>query len=401
MPKYTTFTSGAFVEEFAISPYQSGCLNGLSFAVKDCMDIKNKVTGFGNPTWLDTHPPAVAHALCVELLLSQGAICAGKTVTDELTYSLVGENFFYGTPINPRCPDRVPGGSSSGSASSVACGLVDFALGTDTGGSIRVPASNCGIYGYRPTHGRIPTAGVLPLAPSLDTVGILAKDSATLKSVASTLLGLDFSNHVACHKIVLVEDVLTACEPNVQKAVLEYLDQHCSYSTIQLANITSKEVTLNWLRDLYVLLHSAEVWSVHGAWVESLKPKLGPITDYNLNQIAKVANRQMLGEGVKTREWFAKTLQKYLQDDVVLCFPTAPDIAPQKGVYSQRPEARRSGGYFQKLIGINAIAGLSRSPQITVPISDTKGMPIGISFLAGQNQDEWLFQVISQTRDTI
>jgi amidase len=167
--------ANAFVELFDLEPYQDGDLRNLTFAVKDCIDIKDKVTGCGNPTWQKTHPPATVNAICVEQVLNQGATCIGKTITDEITFSLDGENAHFGTPLNPKAPERVPGGSSSGSASAVACGLVDFALGTDTGGSIRVPASNCGIYGMRPSSGTISSAGIMPFAPSFDTAGILAK----------------------------------------------------------------------------------------------------------------------------------------------------------------------------------------------------------------------------------
>ena len=145
--------SGAFVETFELPPTADGPLAGLTFAVKDLIDVAGRPTGCGNPTWRDTHPPASVHAVCVEQLLASGARCVGKTVTDEMAFSLIGENHFYGTPLNPAAPDRVPGGSSSGSASAVACGLADFAFGTDTGGSVRVPASNCGLWGLRPSHG--------------------------------------------------------------------------------------------------------------------------------------------------------------------------------------------------------------------------------------------------------
>src|SRR3954447_12332292 len=168
--------SGAFVERFTLPPTRSGPLDGLTFAVKDIIDVAGHHTGCGNPTWRATHPPTTVSAVCVEQLLAAGARCEGKTITDEIAFSLLGENFFYGTPLNPKAPDRVPGGSSSGSASAVACGLVDFALGTDTGGSVRTPASNCGIIGIRPSHGIISVAGVMPLAPTLDTVGLFARD---------------------------------------------------------------------------------------------------------------------------------------------------------------------------------------------------------------------------------
>jgi len=397
MQKNDALTSGAFIEEFVMKPYQTGVLSNLSFAVKDCIDVKNKFTGFGNPTWLRTHPKATVNAICVDLLLSEGASCVGKTITDEFAYSLIGENFFYGTPKNPKCPDRVPGGSSSGSASSVACGIVDFALGTDTGGSIRVPASNCGIYGYRPSHGKISVAGVIPLAPSLDTVGVLAKNMKILNSVASVLLGeANISNEVSNYKIVVIEEILEACDPFIRASIHQYLDNNFrEYSTIKLSDIVSQDITVAWLFDLYVLLHSCEVWSMHGSWVESVKPKLGPIADYNFNNIAKLANRNQLSVGIRQREWFARKVQEYLKKDIILCFPTVPEIAPKRGFYSQNPEARTSSTYFQRLIGINAVAGLSRSPQITVPIDDTNSIPIGISFLAGQGKDKFLLEAMS------
>jgi len=162
---------------------------GLRFAVKDLIDICGLKTGCGNPSWRDTHPPARSHAVCVEQLLAAGAKCVGKTVSDELAFSLIGENHFYGTPLNPRAPDRVPGGSSSGSVSAVACALADFALGTDTGGSVRVPASNCGVWGLRPSHDFISVAGVMPFAPTFDTVGIHARTADILGSAAAVLLG--------------------------------------------------------------------------------------------------------------------------------------------------------------------------------------------------------------------
>jgi len=190
-PTITVAQSNAFVATCDLPPTASGQLDGLTFAVKDTIDVAGFKTGCGNPTWRDSHPAAVVNAVCVEQLLHAGARCIGKTISDELAFSLLGENHYYGTPLNARAPDRVPGGSSSGSAAAVACGLVDFALGTDTGGSIRVPASNCGIWGFRPSHDLISVAGVNPLAPSFDTVGVLANSGHVLANVGLALLTAD------------------------------------------------------------------------------------------------------------------------------------------------------------------------------------------------------------------
>ena len=160
-----------------------GPLRGLTFAVKDVFDIAGHRTGNGNPVWLETHPPATRTASAVERVLAAGASMVGKTHTDELAYSLNGENVHYGTPINPRSPGRIPGGSSSGSAVAVAGSLVDFALGSDCGGSVRLPASYCGIYGIRTTHGLVPADGVVDLAKSFDTVGWFARDATMMLRV--------------------------------------------------------------------------------------------------------------------------------------------------------------------------------------------------------------------------
>ena len=209
----------AFVQELEVDPTGSGPLDGLTFAVKDLIDIGGYKTGCGNPNWRYTHPPATVNAVCVEQLLAAGARCVGKTVTDELAFSLLGENHFYGTPLNPKAPDRVPGGSSSGSASAVARGLVDFALGTDTGGSVRVPASNCGTWGLRPSHGFISVAGVNPFAPTFDTVGILASSAVVLAHAASVLLGQEHVPHEEPGTVHLLREAFSIADPEVRRAL--------------------------------------------------------------------------------------------------------------------------------------------------------------------------------------
>src|SRR5215218_5951479 len=209
----------AFIEGVEVDPTRSGLLDGLSFAVKDLIDIGGYKTGCGNPSWGDTHPPASMNAVCVEQLLDAGARCVGKTVSDELAFSLLGENHFYGTPLNPKAPERVPGGSSSGSASAVARGLVDFGLGTDTGGSVRVPANNCGVWGMRPSHGFISVAGVNPFAPTFDTVGILASSAEALVDAASVLLACEDIRDEEPATIHFLQEAFSIADPDVQQAL--------------------------------------------------------------------------------------------------------------------------------------------------------------------------------------
>ncbi|MEK8211957.1 amidase family protein [Paenibacillus sp. FSL L8-0463] len=181
---------GAFIDpELEVPGLARGKLNGLSFAVKDVFAVSGHRSSAGNPHWLRSHAPSSAHAAAVWTLLQSGASLRGAAHTDELMYSLGGENYHYGTPVNPRAEGRIPGGSSSGSAVAVASGSVDFALGTDTGGSIRVPSAYCGVYGFRPTHGAVEIGGVIPLAPGFDTVGWIADSAGILLRVGEVLLG--------------------------------------------------------------------------------------------------------------------------------------------------------------------------------------------------------------------
>src|SRR4051812_37676361 len=223
MPTISHEQSGAFIETFTLPATNDGPLRGLRFAVKDLIDVAGHRTGCGNPTWLATHPPANVSAVCVEQLLAAGAQCEGKTITDELAFSLLGENHHYGTPLNPAAPDRVTGGSSNGSASAVACGLVDFAIGTDTGGSVRVPASNCGLWGWRPSHGLISVAGVMPFAPTLDTVGRFARTAQLLQRVAEVLLATDTPPTTAktLGSIFLVREAFDLADHSIHKSLGE------------------------------------------------------------------------------------------------------------------------------------------------------------------------------------
>src|SRR5262249_36725557 len=166
-----------------------GVLRGLTFAAKDLFDVAGHPTGGGNHDWARANPVPTRHAWAVQTLLDAGATLIGKTITDEVSLGILGENAFDGTPVNSRAPDRVPGGSSSGSAAAVAAGLCDTALGTDTGGSVRVPSSFCGLYGIRPTHGRLDLTGMLPQAPSSDTAGWFTRDAATFARVAEAMRG--------------------------------------------------------------------------------------------------------------------------------------------------------------------------------------------------------------------
>jgi amidase len=385
--------SKAFLQTFVRAPKVSGPLDGLTFAVKDLIDVAGQKTGCGNPAWRDTHPKAAANAVCVDQLLLSGARCLGKTVTDELAFGLDGENFFYGTPLNPKAPDRVPGGSSSGSASAVACGIVDFALGTDTGGSVRVPASNCGIYGFRPTHGFVSVSGVNPLAPSFDTVGVLASGPETMTKAASVLLGCEAAEQVEVGKVYVVREGFEACDADAKEAFAAPLELIREVFPERVRDASMGDIDRDFAKrglrgwyETYCHVQWAEIWSCLGPWVEEAKPEFGPRVTINF-QLARNMDRRMIAEAARQRETYFRSLKNFLGPADLLCIPTTPTVAPKKGSLGLD---RTTDAYFPRTLSMTALAGIGRLPQVTLPLADVGGVPIGISLLASHGMDCFL-----------
>ncbi|MBI4964778.1 MAG: amidase [Desulfomonile tiedjei] len=385
--------SGAFVETVTVEPKGSGILTDLRFAAKDLIDLEGYKTSCGNPTWRDTHPVAATNAVCVDQLLFAGATCIGKTITDELAFGLDGENSFYGTPLNPKAPNRVPGGSSSGSASAVACGMADFALGTDTGGSIRVPASNCGIFGMRPSHGRISVAGVNPLAPTFDTVGVLACNCEVLAKAASVLLACDIPPGVEVGAVHLLEEAFAACDPEVKDAVARPVEMikalfpgKVRKTSLQEIGEEASETGLRGWYHTYCHIQWAEIWSCLGGWVQDAKPEFGARTRVNF-ELVKNMDRQTIVKALRSREICFSLLKEFLGPNDLLCMPTTPTLAPNKGSLGID---RTTDRYFPRTLSMTAIAGIGRLPQVTLPVADASGVPVGLSLLAGQGRDAFL-----------
>ena len=393
----TVAQSNAFVTTLDLSPADRGTLDGLRFAVKDTIDVAGFKTGCGNPTWRDSHPAAVVHAVCVEQLLRAGACGVGKTISDELAFSLLGENHFYGTPLNARAPDRVPGGSSSGSASAVACGLVDFALGTDTGGSTRVPASNCGIWGFRPSHGFVSLAGVNPLAPSFDTVGILAQNADVLAKVGLVLLAAAPVSSNKPATIHLIREAFDLADADVQQSLSEPLQRlreifGAAARELSLQDLVSDDAGhsfATWV-DSFCVIQWAEIESCLGAWIASAKPEFGPEIAASF-QLMKQLDRCRVAEALQRREQYFQSLHEFLGPNDLLCIPTTPALAPLKG---DPPRRSSSGtGYYPRTLSLTSVAGMGRLPQVSLPIADAAGIPVGLSLLARHGQDSFLLQV--------
>jgi amidase len=380
-------TIGAFCRHthVEVAGAAGGPLAGLTCGIKDLYDIAGRQTGFGSPAWLETHAPAAATAPAVQRLLDTGAQIVGKTHTDEMAYSLNGENPHYGTPVNVIAPGRIPGGSSSGSAASVAAGLVDFALGSDTGGSVRAPASFCGIYGLRPTHGRIPLEGACALAWSFDVAGPLARDAAVLERVGRVLLRDDMPAAKA-GALLYAEDAFALVDP-AAKPQFEAAVARVTAVLGAPRNVTiSSEGLPQWFQ-MFRKLQGAEAWAQHGAWITRVKPQFGPGVRERFEWAATLTAGEV-APLKEQREIVARRMADLLRDNAVLVLPTVHTIAPLRNTPPTDLDDFRS-----RAMSLLCIAGLARLPQISLPLAQFDGCPLGLSLVAARGNDTLLLDL--------
>jgi amidase len=361
---------------------EQGPLAGLTFAAKDIFDVAGHVTGAGNPDWKANHESARSSAWAVQALVDVGATMVGKTLTDELTLGIFGENAHYGTPINPRAPGRVPGGSSSGSASAVAGNLVDFALGSDTGGSVRVPASFCGLYGIRSTHGRIPRDGMLPQAPSYDTIGWFARDINVFSRVGRVLLR-DESAQVPQHHLILAEDAFELADPVVTDALGGVVETLSS-----LVNDTKKERLASthltdWSHQQGVL-QVREAWETARDWVDRVNPRLSYRVAAKYTRGSKITEEEVQ-VAQSDRRVIIERMNELLTEGVLICLPTTPTPAPPVGESLSTREAIEPR--LWALVGIASTIG---APQINLPYAEVDGLPVGLSLIGPKGSDQML-----------
>jgi amidase len=375
---------GAFCRHthVALAGAANGPLSGLTFAAKDIYDVAGHKTGFGSPDWLRTHPPAARTAPVLAELLAAGAEMLGRTQTDELTFSLNGENVHYGTPINVNAPGRIPGGSSSGSAAAVAGALVDFALGSDTGGSVRAPASFCGVYGLRPTHGRISLECACPLARSFDTAGWFARDAAVMQRVGSVLLRERGDRSIA-QQFLYGDDAFALARPDATRALQPALARVSARIGKPKRVCISAEGLREWL-EVFRTLQGFEAWAEHGAWVQQTKPDLGPGIRQRM-QWASTIRAHDVEQAREKRAEIEQHMAELLEGDTVLALPTGPDIAPVREADPKATEDFRA-----RALTLLCVAGLARLPQINLPLGELDGCPIGLSLIAARGADMML-----------
>lgn len=392
---------GAFMAHapYALNGYQKpshgGLLAGLSVGIKDLFDVAGLKTGNGSPAWLANAEPAKVHAPAVAALLSAGAQFAGKTLTDEIAWSLNGENVHYGTPVNVAAPGRIPGGSSAGSAAAVAGGLVDFALGSDTGGSVRLPASYCGIWGLRPTHGRVSLEGAMALAPSFDTAGWFARTPDVMVKVGRVLLSAQDSVPAEVSHLVVAEDLFDRVEESVRDALLgkvrllaERMERTLEFIALTGMNAAAGDLA-DW-RDAFRVVQSSEAWQVHGDWVKSVDPSFGPGIKERF-AMARALGADAISAAKARRAIIREAMDKAITPGTLLIVPGAAGVAPQCGMNGPVVDDIRG-----RALDMLCPAGHAGLPQLAMPALDLPEGPVGLGVVGWRGSDEALLALGEQ-----
>ncbi|WP_425260604.1 amidase [Rubrivivax sp. RP6-9] len=386
-------TVGAWVPHgrFVLAGRPDGPLQGLRFAVKDLFDVAGHATGAGNPAWLATHAVPAVHSAVVAQLTEAGATLMGKVLTDELAYSLHGDNVHYGAPRNARAPLRVTGGSSSGSAAAVAAGLVDFAIGTDTGGSTRVPASYCGLWGLRTTHGAVSASGMVPLHPSFDTVTWLARDATVFARVGAVLLPPQHRVQPAWRRPLVLDDAAALADADFaapMAQVVGVLQQLLARDAVHVAAAHGSDLAA-W-RQIYATAGAHEGWATHGAWIRRHQPQFGPAVAARWDAASRIEDAAAAvarAEVVRIRG----LVRALLGDDGVAVLPSAASLAPLRDADPAAVDAVRL-----RTMAITCIAGLAGLPQVSIPMQTPAGVPLGISLLGPAGSDLALIELATR-----
>jgi amidase len=378
---------GAFVPgpRVRIEGRAGGTLAGLTFATKDLFDVAGVPTGGGNHDWPTGRAIPQRHSWAVQTLLDAGATLIGKTITDEVSLGILGENAFDGTPVNVNAPGRVPGGSSSGSAAAVAAGLCDTALGTDTGGSVRVPASFCGLYGIRPTHGRVDVTGMLPQAPTSDTTGWFARDAETFAKVSAVMLGEAIPQALPTSLVVAV-DTFGFADPGMAQALRPMVARLAALIGHSREDIMAPQGLSVWAR-AQRSLQPVEAWNTFKGWLDERNPRFA----------FSVARALLMGSMVPAidQSWAALMRQEVrgrmahlLPEGTILCLPTTPFPAPLAGLPLSALDPLRD-----RITCLCAQGGLAGHPQVSLPGTTVDGLPVGLSIIGPRGSDATLVAV--------
>ena len=381
--------AGAFVPHNITAPIlgsENGPLAGKTFAVKDLYHIAGRKLSNGNPDYYDWVEPKTKTSVAVQQLLDAGADIVGITICDEFFYSLSGDNAHYGAPRNLRAPGRMPGGSSSGSAAAMSAEMCDFTLGSDTGGSVRIPASFCGLYGIRPTHGRVDLSYAHPMAPSFDTAGWFTNDAELFRDIGPVLLD---ENAIAGkpERMLVLTDAFARATPAVKQALEAVLAAAADVLPDGEPTMVAGDDTLDVWWDAFRVIQASEVKETNVPWVEEHKANLGPGIRERFAMAAAITTEETRAANA-IRDRVRERMLGLTPPGTVLCLPTAPVIAPPLDAGAEDLEFFRAN-----TMALTCISGHSGLPQITIPAAEVDGCPIGLSFIGWPGGDEALLDL--------
>jgi amidase len=365
----------------------AGPLTGLTFAAKDVIAVEGVIPCFGNPSWLQTHSPAARDARSISLLLDAGANLDGVTVTDELALSFTGENPHYGTPLNTLAPERVPGGSSSGSASAVAAGVVDFALGTDTAGSVRLPASDCGVYGIRTSLGAVSTDGIIPLAQGFDTVGWFTRDAELLATVGGALLESDAWPEPPFERFIVIPDMSAPMDEGAWSIFRAAASSIAGAMHFPLDNCAVSPPAPKFERwpAAYATLQSDAILTEHRAFLES-NPGFGSLVGRRIEHMRSTTFD--VNGAARARDALSDWLRQVFVSGTCVLLPSAPGAAPVKSQPDDDVDL-----YTRRALTLTSLASLCGTPQISMPLCRADGCPFGLSLLGRAGSDAALLDL--------
>lgn len=381
------------LDTFELPATARGSLSGMDFVVKDLFAISNHTSSFGNSRWRESHGKSVATAPVISKLLNAGATMVGITKMDQLAYSLVGNVGEGEQPINPLYPDRFTGGSSSGSAAAVAGGVADIGIGTDTGGSVRIPAAACGLYSIRPTHGRIDSAGVIPLANSFDVVGIFTRDANLLLDVFSVLRN-EVRSVESVVKINILKDSLKLVESEVASLITQFAQELARRLKVPAEETREAFLTGDYAGDLFARVQAREIWENHGSWVKSNMQSLTKDVQTRLERAEKLSqsSEQEKREDDKLLESYRKQFEQVVRPREITIMPIMKGLPPKR-----KSSAEDLLQFRQTAFRLSAIASLNGAPEVVVPItSKATGLVYGVGLLGAKDEDETLLEAIKE-----
>jgi aspartyl-tRNA(Asn)/glutamyl-tRNA(Gln) amidotransferase subunit A len=374
-------------------------LAGVPIAVKDIIDTADLTTAHGSSIFRGRRP--TVDATVVRRAREHGAIVVGKTNTHEFAWGITTDNPHYGASANPWSPDRTPGGSSGGSAVAVATGVVPFALGTDTGGSIRIPAACCGVVGLKPTFGRVSTSGVFPLARSLDHIGLLTRTPRDARLVLSAIAGRDVADPATALTLAAsplkAEVVVGRCLP--ASGLSRDLGQAAAAALQRLERSGATTVDVELPEDYehaFITIQGAEAHRLHrelGLFPQRAED-YGTDVRERLESTASISLSDYL-QAVERRNAIRAAWSDVLRLVDVVVSPVSPVPPPRRGEYSIQHNGA-AASFRDLVMPFTMPQNLTGFPACSVPLGfDQDGLPVAIQ-LTGRPGDERLLLQLAE-----